>query len=91
MTEKRFVLHEHDDYGDAIEDTITGDWLDSSYQYMEKMNKLNDENNEIKQLINTMLVQIDGDKINNENTRYSAGIIFTGEEFKKILQIWKGD
>lgn len=53
--------------------------------------RLKKENKEIKQLINTMLFQIDIDKINNKNARYSAGIIFTSEEFKKMLQIWKGD
>ena len=53
--------------------------------------QLKKENKEIKQLIHTMLVQIDTDKINTENTRYSARIVFTFEEFKKIQQIWKGD
>ena len=55
------------------------------------LNELYEENNEIKQLIYTMLVQIDVEKVNTENTRYSARIIFTFEEFKKIRQIWKGD
>jgi len=53
--------------------------------------KLQKENSEIKQLIHTMLVQIDIEKINTKNARYSARIIFTLEEFKKMRQIWKGD
>lgn len=55
------------------------------------LSKLQKENNEIKQLIHTMLVQIEVDKINTENVRYWAGISFTFEEFKKIKEIWKGD
>lgn len=53
--------------------------------------RLKKENKKIKQLIHTMLVQIDAEKINTENARYSARIIFTSKEFKKIQQIWKGD
>ena len=55
------------------------------------LSKLQKENNEIKQLIHTMLVQIEVDNINTENVKYWAGISFTFEEFKKIKQIWKGD
>ena len=57
----------------------------------EALSKLQKENNEIKQLIHTMLVQIDIEKINTENARYSARIIFTFEEFQKMREIWKGD
>lgn len=52
---------------------------------------LQKENDEIKQLIHTMLVQMEVDKINTENARYWAGIIFTFKEFEKMREIWKGD
>lgn len=51
MTEKRFILHEHDYYGDAIEDTMTDDWLDSAYQYTNKLNELSEENEQLKERI----------------------------------------
>lgn len=56
-----------------------------------RIERLEEENNRIKQLIHTMLVQIEVDKINTENVRYWAGIVFTFEEFRKIKEIWKGD
>ena len=55
------------------------------------LSKLQKENNEIKQLIHTMLVQMEVDKINTEDVRYKACIIFTFKEFKKIRQFWEGD
>lgn len=55
------------------------------------LSKLQKENDEIKKLIHTMLVQMEIDKINTENARYWAGIIFTFEEFQKMREIWKGD
>ena len=55
------------------------------------LSKLQKENDEIKQLIHTMLVQIEVDKINTKNVRYWAGIIFTFKEFQKMREIWKGD
>ena len=55
------------------------------------LSKLQKENNEIKQLIHTMLVQMETENIGSKNVRYWAGIIFTFEEFQKMREIWKGE
>lgn len=63
-----------------------------SRRELEKENqKLHDENQEIKQLINRMITQIEAEKINTNHPRFSATIIFTFDEFQKIKEIWKSD
>lgn len=54
MTAKRFILHEHDKYGDAIEDTDKEiqNWIDSLYQCCELLNELDDENKKILSVLN---------------------------------------
>lgn len=65
-----------DDYNEANSMTV-------------KISELEEENKEIKELIHTMLTQIDVEKIGSDcNTVYSARIIFTGREYKKITEIW---
>ena len=65
-----------DDYNEANSMTV-------------KISELEEENKEIKELIHTMLAQIDVEKIGSDcNTVYSARIIFTGREYKKITEIW---
>lgn len=46
------------------------------------------ENEQLKELIHTMLMQIDAEKIGSKNAVYSARIIFTCEEFLLIKDIW---
>ena len=65
-----------DDYNEANSMTV-------------KISELEEENKEIKELIHTMLTQIDVEKIGSDyNTVYSARIIFTVKEYKKITEIW---
>ena len=105
MTEKRFSTngyyiydHFHDGEKWLVNEVESNEIvnimnnLDTKARERSKaLSKLQKENNEIKQLIHTMLVQIEAEKINTENVRCWAGIVFTPEEFKKIQQIWKGD
>lgn len=84
MTEKRFKYIMFDGFED------NGEYLNPQ-EVVKILNELYEENKKIKQLIHTMLVQIEVEKINTENARYLATIIFTLEEFKKMRQIWKGD
>ncbi len=105
MTEKRFSTNGHYIYDhfkgeerwlvnevEAQEIVDVMNNLDTKARERSKaLSKLQKENNEIKQLIHTMLVQIDVDKIGTEDVRYGARIVFTFKEFKKIKQIWKGD
>ena len=53
MTQKRFKFHEHQHYGDGIEDTTKPNsiMIDSLYQCCELMNELNDENIKLKKEI----------------------------------------
>jgi len=105
MTEKRFSTNGHyiyDHFNDeerwlvneveANEIVNVMNNLDTKARERSKaLSKLQKENNEIKQLIHTMLIQMEIDKIGTANVRYWAGINFTFEEFKKIQQIWKSD
>ena len=98
MRLKTFIKRFIDDEFEAIEDlsftdTDTGEIYSVDYfdEIIELLNELNGENRQLKQLIHTILTQINIEKVNTENTRYSARIIFTFEQFKKIRQIWKGD
>ena len=61
------------------------------FEIQEQNRQLENNYNELKQLIHTMLRQIDVEKINTDNSRYSARIIFTREEFILIKNIWDGD
>ena len=105
MTEKRFSTNGHYIYDhfkdeerwlvnevEAEEIVEVMNNLDTKARERSKaLSKLQKENNEIKQLIHTMLVQMEIEKINTEDVRYWAGILFTFKEFKKIKEIWKGD
>lgn len=53
------------------------------------LNKLHEENKQIKDLIHTMLNQIDAENITSDSAIYSAKIIFSGNEFNLIREIWK--
>lgn len=105
MTEKRFSTNGHYIYDhfkgeerwlvnevEAQEIVDVMNNLDCKARERSKaLSKLQKENNEIKQLIHTMLVQMEIENIGSENVRYWAGIIFTFEEFKKMKEIWKGE
>lgn len=105
MNEKRFSTngyyiydHFHDGEKWLVNEVEANDIVDimnnldcKARERSKALSKLQKENNEIKQLIHTMLVQIEVDNINTENVKYWAGISFTFEEFKKIKEIWKSD
>ena len=78
-----------------VTDTVTCKKYDCEYrindELLELINKIAEENKELKQLINTMLVQMEIENIGSKNVRYWAGIVFTFEEFQKMREIWKGD
>lgn len=52
------------------------------------LDELDKENQKLRQLIHTMLIQIDAEKINTEHAVFSARIIFTKEEYDLISKIW---
>ena len=105
MTEKRFSTngyyiydHFHDGEKWLVNEVEANEIVDimnnldcKARERSKALSKLQKENNEIKQLIYTILVQIDVDKIGTKDVKYWAGISFTFEEFKKIKQILKGD
>lgn len=55
---------------------------------LELLNELHEENQELKQLIHTMLMQIDVENIGDENARYSARIVFDKKDFKLLMVMW---
>lgn len=90
--EKKYAFTPRPRKADCLNDAHTFNELsEENEQLKSKNNKFKEENKGIKQLIHRMLVQMDIDKINTENARYSARIIFTLEEFQKMRQIWKGE
>lgn len=53
------------------------------------LNELHEENQQIKDLIYTMLKQIDVENITSDSAIYSARIIFNRNEFNLIRELWK--
>lgn len=79
MTKKQFILHECHDYGFAIEDTVTGDWLDSSDQYTDKLNELSDKNTELH-------IQIDFLKC---ESKHLQEVLKENRELKTLVDFYK--
>lgn len=65
---------------------------DAEYELLhlkEKYEELLEENVTIKQLIHTMLRQINAENIVDEHAVYSARIVFTKKEWKLMNEIWE--
>ena len=99
MTAKRFRsgLAKNDEFSDEIIDELTGKhYFDStkddyvfSEEIVDLLNELYEENKQIKDLIHTMLKQIDAENITSDSAIYSAKIIFSRNEFSLIREMWK--
>lgn len=73
---------EYEDY-QAFSSSMTGD------EVVEFLNELYEKNQQIKDLIHTMLAQIDVENVTSDSAIYSARIIFSRNEFNLIRELWK--
>lgn len=94
MTDKRFRVHDlvkfnYSEIGEYTDENHTDKPLRND-EIVNLLNTLYEENEQVKQLIHTILVQLDIEKIATPDTVYSAKIVFTTEEFKLINKMWKG-
>ena len=93
MTEKRFrvndlVKYNYSEIGEYIDENHTDKPLRND-ELVELLNVLYEENKQIKDLIHTILNQIDVENITSDSTIYSARIIFSRNEFNLIRELWK--
>jgi hypothetical protein len=90
---KRFV----DGGEECIEDQFLIDTSNDKYYWVSDglddivklLNELHEENKQIKDLIHTILNQINVENITSDSAIYSAKIIFSKNEFNLIRELWK--
>ena len=71
----------------TIEDTSKEYGALSQDEVVDLLNALHEEKEHLKQLIHTMLMQIDAENIGDENAIYSARIIFAKKDFKLLKAV----
>lgn len=103
MTEKRFTINNDMNFNNKVEtyelncirdnDNETfyfiADSIENVQLFVKRLNELHEENQQIKDLIHTMLRQIEVENISSDSAIYSARIIFSRNEFNLIRELWK--